>query len=135
MPNQLFSKFLRLLTFAQGQNVKIVQMNRSFSPDQNQFVVMYLCGHWFIDKWNLKEDAKTTIHDFLGICAVAARYEIRSLLATALKNGSDFLDHCLTGKNGNVDDYALGEFLGYDWERMIADKRHHWRSIDQAQLS
>ena len=126
-------------------------MDLSFTPEQNEIVVRHLYGFDFMDDW--KTEIPTKLHDFLGICAIASRYEISGLRDAALTAADRALSKCLSDKNRNAsddedgyyDDYAdefadhctLDTFLGSEWDEMIEDERHipHFLTILEDHLT
>ena len=77
-------------------------MDLSFTPEQNEIVVRHLYGFDFMDDW--KTEIPTKLHDFLGICAIASRYEISGLRDAALTAADRALSKCLSDKNRNASD-------------------------------
>jgi hypothetical protein len=123
---------LRLLTFAQGIDFPVVEMERRFSSDQNQAVVAYLYGFDITDnQFSIDRVVPTKIDDFLIICVVAEHYKIRGLRNAAVIAASDALARALSDENGKVDEGALEIFLSCDWSELLDDKRRipHFLSI------
>jgi hypothetical protein len=115
---------LRLLTFVQTIASPVVEMDHHFSPDQNQVVVAYLYGFDITEnKYDIDCAVPTTIDDFLIICLVTEHYEIRGLRNAAVTAAGDALARALSDGNGEVDECALETFLGYNWHKMLEDKR------------
>jgi hypothetical protein len=115
-----------------------VQMDLSFTPEQNEIVVRHLYGFDFMDDW--ETETPTSLHDFLSICAVASRYEIRGLLNAALAAADRALGDSFSDKNRNADDSdecALETFLGSTWDDLIKDERHipHFLTILEDHLT